>query len=73
METSIRIEGMHCGGCADRIRRVLEREPGVRKAEVSHPEGRARVKHEPQTVDAARLTRVVEEAGFEVRPGEDAV
>lgn len=73
METTIRIEGMHCGGCADRIRRVLEREPGVREAEVSHPEGRARVKHEPEKVDAARLTRLVEEAGFEVRPGEDGV
>lgn len=65
VETTMRIEGMHCDGCADRIRRVLEREPGVREAEVSHPEGRARVKHASQT-DVARLTRVVEEAGYDV-------
>lgn len=33
MKTTIAIEGMHCGGCADRIRRVLEREPGVREVD----------------------------------------
>lgn len=28
---TIQIEGMHCGGCAQRVRHRLEREPGVGK------------------------------------------
>lgn len=62
--TTIRIKGMHCGGCADRIRRVLKREPGVRRAEVSHPEGRAVVAHDERTAGADRLAALVEQAGY---------
>ncbi len=71
MKTTIRIGGMHCGGCADRIRRVLEREPGVREAEVSLEEERARVTHGEPTLEVARIVELVESAGFEASVDED--
>ena len=40
----INIEGMHCDGCAHRIKILLEREPGVRDAQVSLSSGLAEVK-----------------------------
>lgn len=63
METTILIEGMHCDGCADRVRRVLEREPGVRRAEVSLEAGRARVEH-GDDASLEGIVRAVQRAGY---------
>jgi copper chaperone len=65
-ETVLKIEGMHCDGCAERIRTVLEREPGVRAAEVSLTNKQARVKFNLRNLDDGRLVELVETAGFEV-------
>lgn len=71
MKTTLRIEGMHCDGCAERIRRILEREPGVREADVSLDRERARVTHRETAVDAARIIELVEVAGFTASPEDD--
>jgi copper chaperone len=65
--TTIRIEGMHCDGCAQRVRRVLEREPGVKSADVSYEGGEARVQHDEGAVTTDRLRAVVERAGYTAR------
>lgn len=64
METRLKVEGMHCEGCVGRVRRVLEREEGVREAEVSLEDGEARVRPEGQGPDVDRLRSAVEGAGF---------
>ena len=64
METTIKIEGMHCDGCATRVKRVLEREPGVRDADVSYHAGEARVKYNEHSVPPARLRELIEQAGY---------
>lgn len=62
--STIKIEGMHCDGCASRVKGLLEKEPGVREAEVSYRGGEARVKHNEHTVTTDRLRQVVEQAGY---------
>jgi len=62
-----KIDGMHCDGCADRIRTLLSKEPGVRAARVSFAEGSAEVRYNPHTVGEARLREVIETGGFHVR------
>jgi copper chaperone CopZ len=62
--TTIRIQGMHCDGCAGRVKRVLEREPGVREADVSFEAGEATVKYNTQTVTPDRLRELIEGAGY---------
>ena len=37
-----KIDGMHCGGCAQTLQALLARLPGVRRVEVSWPDGHAR-------------------------------
>ncbi len=61
-----KIDGMHCDGCAGRIKTLLEREPGVRAAEVSFTSKQVRVKFNPRSVDDGRLVELMETAGFEV-------
>ncbi|MBI4539410.1 MAG: heavy-metal-associated domain-containing protein [Gemmatimonadetes bacterium] len=61
---TIKIEGMHCDGCAGRVKRVLEREPGVRQADVSYQAGEARVTYNEQTVSPDQLGELIEGAGY---------
>lgn len=64
---ALTVEDMHCGGCAERIRMVLEREPGVRQVSVELETRRAEVAFNPGTVGRDRLKAIVEAAGFQVR------
>lgn len=61
----LKVEGMHCGGCAQSIKRLLERQPGVLSAEVSFETGEARVQIDPQRIGPDRLTGVLAPAGYQ--------
>jgi copper chaperone len=62
-----KVDGTHCEGCAERIRMLLSKEPGVRAAEVSFAQRSAEVRYNPHTVGKARLREVIETGGFHVR------
>ncbi len=66
--TTLKIDGMHCDGCATRLQSLLSKEPGVREASVSFADGAARLILNPQAVNEDRLVEVIELAGFSV-PG----
>jgi copper chaperone CopZ len=67
MKTTIfRIEGMNCDACANSIKSLVEREPGVRMASVSFSERSARVLYDPQAIGEDRLVDVIQEPGFRV-------
>ena len=61
----LKIEGMHCGGCAQSVKRLLEREPGVQSAEVAYETGEARVQFDPAQLDERRLIAVVQQPGYQ--------
>ena len=56
--TTLKIDGMHCDGCAARIQSLLSKEPGVREAAVSFADGAARLSFNTQAVNADRLVEV---------------
>ncbi len=62
----MKIDGMHCDGCAGTIQSVLSRQPGVKSASVSFPKRNASVIYDPKETDAARLAEAVATAGFAV-------
>ena len=63
---TLKIEGMHCNGCAQTIKSLMEKEPGVRMADVSYKNGEARVFYDPQAVNEDRLAELVEKPGYRV-------
>ncbi len=63
---TIKIEGMHCDGCAERITTLLQKEPGVRDAAVSFADGQARVRYNSHATHQDRLVEVIEGGGFSV-------
>lgn len=67
MKTTVfKIEGMNCDACANTIRSIVEKEPGVRTASVSFGDGLARVLYDPQTVPEDRLVAAIQKPGFRV-------
>jgi copper chaperone CopZ len=63
---TFKIEGMRCDGCADTIKALVEKEPGVRMAIVSFDEGQARILYDPQAVGEDCLIAAIQKPGFRV-------
>ena len=63
---TLRIDGMHCDGCAHRIKTRLEIEPGVRAVSVSFPDRVARIKYNQHAVGEDYLVEVINKSGFRV-------
>jgi len=63
---TLKLEGMHCDGCAATIQMLIERNDGVRKAAVSFKESEARVLYDPKVTAEDQLTAVIEKSGFRV-------
>jgi len=60
------IMGMGCAGCAARIEKVLNEQPGVRKATVNVATSTAWVEYAPGDTSAEALRRAVQEAGYDL-------
>ncbi len=63
---TLKVEGMHCDGCAATMQALLERTGGVRKVAVSFKDGEARVLYDPRSVTEEQLTATIEKGGFRV-------
>jgi copper chaperone CopZ len=61
---TLKIQGMHCGGCARTIQTLLERQPGVRSAAVRFESGEARVVFDPTVLDEQSLVALLEQPGY---------
>jgi MerR family copper efflux transcriptional regulator len=67
MKTALfKIDGMHCQGCADTIKAVIERQPGVQVADISHDQGQARILYDPQSIAEDRLAAAIKKIGYRV-------
>ncbi|GAN78600.1 MerR family transcriptional regulator [Acidocella aminolytica] len=64
--TTFAIDGMHCEGCAETVRGLLEHEAGVKAVQVGHAPGSARVLFDPAIIDENRLTATIERPGYRV-------
>lgn len=67
MKTTIfKIDGMHCDGCAETIKALVEKQTGVQMADVSYAKGEARVLFDPKLTAEDRLITVIQRPGFRV-------
>jgi copper chaperone CopZ len=63
---TLKVEGMHCDGCAQTIKSLISAEPGVRAATVSFKDGEARILYDPQATSVERLAGAIEKPGYRV-------
>ena len=64
---TLSVSGMSCQGCADSLGRLFDKEPGITNASVSFDESAAALEFDPEKVTEARLSEIVETAGFSVQ------
>lgn len=62
---TIRVEGMHCGGCASSVEKKLKATEGVEEARVSFEKKEAWVKYDDQKTSVAKLIKVINSAGYQ--------
>ncbi len=63
--TTIKVDGMSCGGCVKSVTGVLTALDGVAKAEVSLEQKQAVVEFDAGKLTREQLKTVIEDAGFE--------
>ena len=61
---TLRIEGMTCGSCEQRVRQALETLPGVESAQVSRSAGQATVSYDLNTVTSAAMVQALRGVGY---------
>lgn len=65
-ELRLKIGGMACDGCAERLQGVLAAGPGVRSADVSYADGAATVRFNEHAIALEAIREMVRRAGFDV-------
>lgn len=63
---TLKVEGMHCTGCASMIRSQVATLPGVKTADVSFEKRLARVLYDPQAIDELKIAEAVRKLGYRV-------
>ncbi len=66
MAIELKIDGMHCAGCVNAVRRILASVPFVSTVTVDLSAGSASVEA-GAGIDPAELVSAVEQAGYEAR------
>ena len=63
-EIKLKIEGMHCAGCSNRLEKILNNVDGVESAKVSLEEKSADIKYNEEEVEPNTILQEIEDAGF---------
>lgn len=63
-EIKLKIEGMHCAGCFNRLEKILNNVDGVESAKVSLEEKSADIKYNEGEVELNTILQEIEDAGF---------
>lgn len=63
-EIKLKIEGMHCEGCSNRLEKILNNVDGVESAKVSLKEKLADIKYNEKEVELNTILQEIEDAGF---------
>ena len=63
-EIKLKIEGMHCEGCSNRLEKILNNVDGVESAKVSLEEKLAYIKYNEGEVELNTILQEIEDAGF---------
>ena len=63
-EIKLKIEGMHCAGCSNRLEKILNNVDGVESAKVSLEEKSTDIKYNEEEVELNTILQEIEDAGF---------
>ena len=67
-ELELAVEGMTCASCANRVQKVLSRQPGVSGASVNLANHRAVLRYDPRSTSLDGLQSAVRKIGYAITP-----
>ena len=67
--TTLRVDGMTCGGCVASVTKVLGSTPGVETSQVDLAGKSASITFDPTMTSIGALIERINNAGFEAKPG----
>ncbi len=62
----LKVDGMKCGGCSGRLKRVLEATDGVKSTEIVLETKQVTVDYDDADIGVDAIKSVIEDAGFTV-------
>ena len=62
MKITLKIDGMHCDGCATRLEKALLNKENIKKVKVSFKEKTAVIEYD--NIDKKEVEKYIEEIGF---------
>lgn len=62
---NLKVNGMVCAGCENRVKNVLQDIQGVEKVEVSHTDGEVKVTFNDE-VEKEVIEQVIQDLGYEI-------
>ena len=63
-DIKLKIEGMHCTGCSNRLEKVLNNTDGIEKAEVNFEQKEATITYNEEKIAEEQIKSKIGEAGF---------
>ena len=63
-EIKLKIEGMHCAGCSNRLEKILNNVDGIESTKVSLEGKSADIKYNEEEVELNTILQEIEDAGF---------
>ncbi len=67
----IKIEGMHCAACVQRVERALKKKKGVIEANVNLATEKAAVKFDEKIIDEEEIKKTIKDTGYKPKDTED--
>ncbi len=61
---TFRVEGMHCGGCGDKVRATLTAKGGIIKVDVKQADKRITVEYDADKWTPAQIAKIISELGY---------
>jgi copper chaperone len=65
-QIELTVDGMKCGGCSSRLKRVLEESSGIKKADIVLETKKVNVFYDAANVNRAAIEDLIRGAGFTV-------
>lgn len=63
---TLKVEGLRCNGCAEKVQNRVAGQPGVQSTQVSFEQAQARVLYDAQTIDENRIVDAIQGLGYRV-------
>lgn len=67
-QVTLKITGMSCGSCVNKIETALKQQEGVEQAKVNLKKGIVKLKYDGSIQSSDKLNAVIQEVGYEAEP-----